>query len=368
MSPIALYMHIPFCVRKCAYCDFTSYAGAMDRLPAYLVRLETEIEEASAWPLGRHAGAGRELGPKARPVSTLYIGGGTPSLLSGQQIQQLLDAVRAHFDLLPDAEISMEANPGTIDGSKLLAYRQAGINRLSFGAQAMQPRLLQTLGRIHAWSDAESGVCMARSAGFKNLNIDLMYALPGQTIGDWRDTLAAAIALKPEHISAYSLILEEGTPLTGRVERGELAEPTEDTCVAMQRLATRMLSDAGLLRYEISNYAKPGFECRHNIAYWTRREYLGMGAAAHSLMGGARFSNTDELDYARSGHIALSERDAFEERIMLGTRMVRGTSCEGIDPAAIARLKGFIRTDGRRVWLTERGMEVQNQVVVKLIT
>ncbi len=352
MEPIALYIHIPFCARKCAYCDFVSVAGAMDAVPSYLERVEGEMRDAAS---------------AARPVSSIYIGGGTPSLLTGDQLARLMAAVRAHFTLLDDAEISMEANPGTIDAEKLYAYRKSGVNRLSFGAQALQPHLLRTLGRIHAWPDVASAVGMARAAGIENLNIDLMYALPGQTLADWCYTLDAAIALAPAHISAYSLILEGGTPLTERVARGELMEPDEDECVEMQRLATQMLAEAGLLRYEISNYARPGFECRHNIAYWTRRDYLGLGAAAHSLMDGTRFSNTDDLAYVREEPVALTARDVFEERVMLETRMVLGTSAEGIDPAAIARLKGFAETDGERVWLTERGMEVQNRVVLGLI-
>ena len=352
MHSIALYIHIPFCVRKCAYCDFISFPNHLDALPAYLARICSQMER---WKSPR------------RRVSSVYIGGGTPSLLSGAQMAQLMDVVRKCFDLQEGAEVSMEANPGTVDREKLLAYRAAGIGRLSFGAQAMQPHLLRTLGRIHVWEDVEMAVQMAREAGFSNINIDLMYALPGQTIEDWHQTLMAAIALAPEHISAYSLILEEGTRLFERVECGELHDIDDDEALDMQRLATRLLSEAGLVRYEISNYAKPGCECVHNIVYWTGGEYLGIGAAAHSLMDGARFSQTSALEYAQNLSEPLSESDIFMERVMLGTRMMQGISRDGIDEQRLESLRGLVEYNARRLRLTERGLELHNRVVLSLL-
>lgn len=356
--PIALYIHIPFCVQKCAYCDFTSYPQRMDGLPVYLDGLHREIREASA----------RYDRPE---VSSIFIGGGTPSLLSGDQMQALMDELRRGFSVLPDAEISVEVNPGTLDAAKLIAYRRAGLNRLSMGVQAMQPDLLKMLGRIHRWQDAVEGVRMARAAGFENINLDLMYALPGQTLGDWCETLRAAIQLAPEHISAYSLIMESGTPLAEKVDLGELHEPDEDMAIEMQRMATQMLGEAGLLRYEISNYAREGYECRHNICYWTRGDYLGLGTAAHSLMRGERFANSNDPEsWDVVDRQTVTPEDAFEERVMLGTRMVRGIDMDGINPVAIGRLValGLIETGAGMLRLTQKGMELHNQVVLQLLS
>ena len=346
---ISLYIHIPFCARKCAYCDFVSYANCDGALPGYLTRLYNEMSENSG-----HA------------LQTVFIGGGTPSLLSGEQVIELMRHVRQNFDLLPDAEVTIEANPGTLDPEKLNAYRASGINRLSMGVQAKQAHLLSILGRIHTWSDVEKSMTMARAAGFTNINLDLMYALPNQTMTDWTDTVSSAIQLNPEHISAYSLILEPDTPLA---KRTDLIFPDDDTAVEMQRIGTKLLKNASLLRYEISNYAKKDYECRHNIAYWTRAEYLGLGTAAHSLMGNARFSNSDELDYQRELNTLLTERDAFEENVMLGTRMVRGIESNVLNMEKIERLKalGLVKTDKALLSLTEKGMELHNQVVMELI-
>ncbi len=348
--PIGLYIHIPFCARKCAYCDFASYANRMGELPGYLCALENEMEQ---W-------AGRE-------AATVFIGGGTPSLMSGEQIETLMRAVRKHFVLPEGAEITLEANPGTLDLGKLRACLAAGVNRLSMGVQAMQPALLRTLGRIHTWQDAALGVELARRAGFSNINLDLMYALPGQTLSDWEHTLRAAIGLGVPHVSAYSLILEEGTPL---YRRADLAYPEEELALEMQRAATRMLGGAGLIRYEVSNYAKPGFACRHNIAYWTRRDYLGLGAAAHSLMDGVRFENSPEVaGYRRLQPHALTEREIFEERVMLGTRMTSGIPLDGLDAGKVEKLArlGLAKTDQGLLSLTEKGLELHNAVVLELI-
>lgn len=356
--PIALYIHIPFCMKKCAYCDFTSYADRQGELSLYLKRLENEITQfSSAWP-----------DPKPE-IASVFIGGGTPSLLSGDQLQWLMECVRTRFELLSNAEITIEANPGTLDEPKLRSYHKAGINRLSVGAQAMQPALLTMLGRIHSWEQVIRSVHMARTQGFDNINLDLMYALPGQTPGDWQRTLDAALALEPEHISAYNLILEHATPLWEQVQKGELAMLDEQTALDMQRAATVMLARAGLARYEISNYARPGFECRHNITYWTRGEYLGLGTAAHSLMGERRFSNSAELDYHMEEETELNAQDAEEERIMLGTRMMNGIEPGAICPHKIERVLrlGLAELRDGRICPTEKGMELHNQLVLALI-
>ena len=369
MKPLSLYLHIPFCVRKCAYCDFPSYAGREKELPSYVEALKREIMEAGRkWP--------------DRRVETVFFGGGTPSILTGRQMKELMNAVFSSFSISPDAEISMEANPGTLTPEKLTAYRETGINRLSIGVQAMDDRLLQNIGRIHTTDEAIQAVHMAKDAGFDNINIDLMYGLPGQSMDDFTDTLEKALSLPVTHLSMYSLIVEEGTPLYRRVEEGEQVPDDEETLL-MQHTAAKVAEEHGLFRYEISNYAKPGFECRHNLTYWRRAEYLGLGSAAHSMMENTRFSNTASLsDYLAGVREAerqlLDESDALEETVMLSLR-----TSEGMDLDEYKRLTGkdFARKTGvirrltgndlaevreNRLILTERGMDVLNAVIEAL--
>lgn len=366
MKPLSLYLHIPFCVKKCAYCDFPSHAGREQDIPAYVEALKGEIMEASrTWP--------------NRRVETVFFGGGTPSILTGSQMKTLMDAVFSSFSVAPDAEISMEANPGTLTPRNLAAYRAAGVNRLSIGVQAMNDRLLKNIGRIHTRAEAADAVRMAKDAGFKNINMDLMYGLPGQSMDDFTDTLHQALALDVPHLSMYSLIVEEGTPLHRRVEEGEEIPGDEET-LAMQHAAARLLSGFGLERYEISNYARPGFECRHNLTYWRRGEYLGLGCAAHSLMEGARFSNTSSLtDYLHGVREAdrqvLNDTDRLEETVMLSLRTREGMDMNlyralcgkesGRKDAVIGRMEreGLAALSDGRLTLTERGMDVLNAVI-----
>lgn len=372
MKPLALYIHIPFCRSKCIYCDFASWAGAGSRVDAYLDALRQEL---FSW---RSALRDYE-------VSTLFIGGGTPSILTGEQIGSILEDVRSVLPIRADAEITMEANPGTVSTDQLRICRQAGVNRISFGAQSLNDDLLKQLGRIHTAQEVGEAVAMARAAGLDNVSLDLMYALPGQTLSLWLDTLSQAIALKPDHISAYSLIVEEGTELCRRLQRGEIHVPNDDEAIEMQRAATEVLSRAGYDRYEVSNYAQPGRECRHNIVYWQRGEYLGLGCAAHSLLGGERFENPRLLDRYLAGvrreeRVKLSREDAMEEALMLSTRMIRGLDLTayrdafGVDferahAHAIAALSrhGLIEIRDGFLRLTGSGLEVQNAVVVELL-
>jgi len=318
-------------------------------------------------------------------LRTVFIGGGTPSILPGEQISRLMDAVRAVVPICPDAEITMEANPGTLTLEKLRLCRAAGINRLSLGAQSMNDGLLKTLGRIHTAEETCEAVCLARQAGFDNVSLDLMYALPGQTMDDWRRTLDEAIALNTEHISAYSLILEEGTPLTRRVERGELTVPDDDMAVDMQRLAVARLAEAGYARYEISNYAKPGRESRHNIVYWERGEYLGLGCAAHSMMNETRFENSPDLKEYLSGArrlnpTPLSIEERKEETLMLATRMCKGMNLDEYEKAFgvrfeknhgkdLARLQAhnLVELTPTHLRLTQTGLELQNSIIISLM-
>lgn len=285
LSCLELYIHIPFCVRKCAYCDFLSFPSGEEERERYVERLTEEIEEAGAVSEGYVATA-------------IFFGGGTPSVLTPNQTERILNAVKKSFYVAEDAEITTEVNPGTADREKLEAWRQAGINRLSFGLQSTENRELQYLGRIHTMEDFLESYRAAREAGFENINIDLMSALPGQTVSSWEKTLRTVVSLQPEHISAYSLIIEEGTPFCQLFgEDGDAAEekkrrqslgipelPDEDAERRMYYDTERILGEAGYHRYEISNYAKPGYECRHNKGYWTGTEYLGLGLGASSYI------------------------------------------------------------------------------------
>ncbi len=369
---LSLYIHIPFCASKCAYCDFASYPGRERDWARYFEALWAEME---GW---REALAGRE-------IATVFLGGGTPTLVPAGYVAETLDRARALLPFSADAEITLEGNPGTLTPKKLAAYRAAGVNRLSLGAQSFDDGLLESLGRIHTAAQIGEAVEMAREAGFSSVNLDLMYALPGQTMDQWRETLDAAVALSVPHVSAYSLIVEPGTPMARRVAAGEAVLPDDDAVNAMQREAVRRLEAAGLMRYEISNYAKPGFECRHNLVYWNRGEYLGLGCAAHSLLDGRRFRNPDGLEAYFSGARRLDDQrltvaDAMEETVMLSTRTVRGLDLnawradfgapfEAGREAALGRLRrgGLIEMEDGFLRLTLRGMELQNAVVLELL-
>ncbi|MCQ2437381.1 MAG: radical SAM family heme chaperone HemW, partial [Clostridia bacterium] len=278
MERCALYIHIPFCRSKCRYCDFASYPHRENCWDSYLTAV---LKEADEWQ-ARMAG---------KTVPTVFFGGGTPTLLPPEKIVSLLEGLRARFAIADDAEITIEGNPGTVTLEGLRRLREAGFNRISFGAQAMEDRLLKGIGRIHTVSETEQAVALAREAGFDNLSLDLIYGLPGQSLDDWRLSLERATALSPEHISAYSLIVEEGTPLYDDVTAGKVTVPDDDQVVEMQRLGNRLLADKGYARYEISNYARTGRECRHNLTYWQRGDYLGLGVAAHSLFENERFED-----------------------------------------------------------------------------
>lgn len=307
MRELEIYVHIPFCVRKCAYCDFLSAPAPSAEQERYVEALIREIE---TFPY-----------KKEYRVSTVFLGGGTPSILAEGMIARILRAIRENFPHREaPGEITIECNPGTASREKLEEYRQAGINRISIGLQSADDAELALLGRIHTWTDFLETYRLARAAGFENINIDLMSALPGQSVASWERTLERVLALRPEHISAYSLIIEEGTPFYQRYheddvrrERGDLpvSLPSEEEERAMYRLTERMVGGQGMRRYEISNYALPGYECRHNIGYWTGVEYVGFGLGASSLLHHTRYRNTECMEaylarYARSGQDSVS--------------------------------------------------------------
>ena len=378
MKSLSLYVHVPFCVRKCVYCDFASFPGREADWGRYFDEILTEIR---LWSEETDYG----LLSETYRVRSLFIGGGTPTLVDAGYIEKVIDACRGIAPFEADAEITIEGNPGTLTPQRLAVYRRAGVNRLSLGAQSFDDGLLRSLGRIHTAGQIGEAVIMAREAGFDNINLDLMYALPGQGMDQWTDALDAAIALGVEHLSAYSLIVEPGTPMAARVASGAATVPDDDAVNAMQRQAIARLDAAGYRRYEISNYARPGRECRHNLVYWNRGDYLGLGCAAHSLLGGRRFHNPESLDdylagVRRQDEVRLTLQDEMEETLMLSTRTVRGLDLAAWEnaygapfergrEAAIGRLEkgGLIEIGGGHLRLTTRGMEVQDAVVLELL-
>ena len=372
MKPLAIYIHVPFCARKCAYCDFASFAGREDAWSDYFAALRAEMD---AW-------TDRLRAYEARSV---FFGGGTPSLVPAEYISGALDQLRRLLPFAPDCEITLEANPGTLTADKLEAYRRAGVNRLSIGVQSFDADLLRNLGRIHTPGQAVDAVRMAADAGFENLSIDLMYALPGQSMAQWSETLARAVSLPIRHISAYSLIVEPGTEMERRVECGEAHIPDDDLVNGMQRMAVQRLAEHGLARYEISNFAVPGYESRHNLTYWQDGDYLGLGSAAHSLVENERFSNPPELARYLAGkrmceRTARSLRDHREEVLMLSTRTLRGLDLarwraefgENFEETHARQLRklenyGLIEIEDGFLRLTPVGLELQDSVVLELM-
>ncbi len=297
-AKLGIYIHIPFCVCKCRYCGFLS-----------LENTDTDIHSRYIRALADEIRLHGSLCGDEYTVDTVFIGGGTPSVLEPEYIEQILDAVRTGFDIADSAEITIETNPGTLGRHKLVTYRECGISRLSIGVQSMNDDILRTLGRIHSVREFEENFALARELGFDNINTDLMFAVPGHTEQIWQETLEKILELSPEHISFYSLQIEEGTPFAAMYEEGTLEEIPDDTDRKMYRTAAELLTRRGYEHYEISNAARPGFASRHNLKYWTMQEYLGFGLGASSYFRGRRFENTTDMDrYIRtSGQSILAD-------------------------------------------------------------
>ena len=390
---LEIYVHIPFCAKKCAYCDFLSFPGNMRMRREYTDKLLEEIRIQSSFV--------REY-----QVDTIFLGGGTPSVLDVTDITAIMGTLKEHYDIAPDAEITIEVNPGTVKMEGLVAYREAGINRVSMGLQSADDTELRYLGRIHTYDEFLKSFQRVRMAGFTNVNVDLISAIPGQTPESWRNTLKKTAMLKPEHISAYSLIVEEGTPFYDRYgghvemesyemspeERRRLMAlpdlPDEDTEREMYYMTRNCLAEQGYERYEISNYARPGFECRHNVGYWTGTEYLGLGLGASSYLEGCRFHNTSDFQSYVSAHFddeaefcqalrqdmeQLSVKSKMEEFMFLGLRLTRGVSVEGfitrfgqsirnVYGGVIDKLEreGLLEHKNGYYHLTERGLDLSN--------
>ena len=381
MKELELYLHIPFCVKKCNYCDFLSASAGEETRAAYVDALLEEIRGFDE--------------PEDYEVVTVFFGGGTPSILPGQAIFRIMEALREKFSFRKGAEITLEANPGTVDKEKLSFYKKAGINRLSFGLQSADAEELKKLGRIHTWEKFLESFQLAREAGFSNINVDLMSALPGQTKESWEKTLRQVLALQPEHISAYSLIIEEGTPFyqlyekdVERRDAGEEPEliPSEEEERAMYEATGRILKEQGYLHYEISNYAKPGRECCHNLGYWQRRDYLGFGLGASTLLNAVRYKNTEDLeaylggDFSKKEFFVLTKDNQIEETMFLGLRVLEGVSKEQFREQFSCELRvvyrkeleklekeGLLEEEGDFVRLTSRGIDLSNPVLAEFL-
>ena len=389
LQEIELYIHIPFCVRKCNYCDFLSFPAGEEIQNSYVDALCQEISCA-----GEYLRYGRDY-----QVRSIFLGGGTPSVLSIYNTGRILSLVSQHFTLAPGAEISMEANPGTLSPEKLVSYRNAGVNRLSIGLQSADDGCLRMLGRIHSWQDFCENYEQARKAGFDNINIDIMSALPGQSLESYLHTLKEVTALRPEHISSYSLILEEGTPLYDDEPLLKLL-PDEETDRRMYEMTKKVLDEEGYHRYEISNYAREGKECIHNLGYWEDIPYLGFGLGASSYWKERknpqsqekylRFSNVRDLcSYIKSPFLPFEEREEYQELsreermaefMFLGLRKIRGVDLgdfrdrfgcdmESIYGKPIHKFLdlGLLIMENGRLALTEEGINVSNQIFCEFI-
>ena len=376
-----LYIHIPFCRQKCRYCDFASYSGQEGLMAAYVDALLLEAEAMAP-------------NAKGAPIETVFIGGGTPSILPAPLLARLLRGLRKHYNIPAGVEFTSEANPGTLTEEWLAAALDGGVNRLSMGMQAAQTDLLRTLGRIHTQQDVTDSVRLARQMGVSNLSLDLMFGLPGQTPEMWRESLDAALSLSPEHLSCYGLIPEDGTPLKRDLDTGRLTLPDEEAERKMYDDTLSILAAQGYRQYEISNFAKLGRECRHNIGYWTRTPYIGLGASAAAFLqtvsGGLRLTNplglreyiamAQEKAWRRRERTSLLPEDARFESLMLGLRMTRGVSAADFEAMHGMTLESYcgdvlrqqeqrellVHQDGR--WaLTRRGMDVQNAILVEIM-
>ena len=371
----SIYIHIPFCATKCYYCAFNTYTFHKEQAKAYLQALRAEMELYAS---------------ETDPLQTIFIGGGTPSILSANALTQLFTDIYQHFRITPDAEITVECNPGTVDTEKLRVMRDNGVNRLSFGLQAMQDETLQQLGRIHTVAEFLQSYHLAREGGFENINIDLIFALPDQTMDAWHHTLNAVISLKPTHISAYNLVMEETTPFYEWWQAGELPLPSEDTEADMFQYTIETLTAHGYTHYEICNFARPDHYAKHNLVYWNNQPCIGLGAGASGYVNGVRYSNIRGIApyihklTERNKPIADTERltgDAEKaETLMLALRKREGISLdvyqnrfgENIEVAFGDILKkwmdlGLLERTATHLRLTPRGLFLANEIFVELL-
>jgi oxygen-independent coproporphyrinogen-3 oxidase len=377
-SYAGFYLHIPFCRKKCPYCDFYSITENDVHISTFVEAAILEINKSAESDFGRLI------------YDSIYIGGGTPSLLDPADIERLLDNIRANYNIDDDSEITLECNPSSLTENKIQGFRKAGINRISLGIQSFSDKHLITLGRLHNSAEAVQSYRMIKEAGYENVSIDLIYGIPDQTISAWESDLETAIELGPRHISAYNLIIENGTEFDRLLEQGKLDLPSDDEQSEMYDLLNSKLNKAGYQRYEISNFAKPGFECRHNLKYWTGKPYMGSGPSAVSFDGGTRRKNkADITEYIKSiqsgadipADTEIIDREtALEESIISGLRMASGLSVDFLKRQFnydILREKGgaielliaenMIVIEGGHIKLTDKALFISDSVMVKLI-
>ena len=390
MDPYSVYIHIPFCRHRCGYCDFNTYAGIENCIPEYISALCLEIKKITA------------AGGQSLPVHTIFWGGGTPSLIPIPLIRQVWEALDQGFQLLPELEVTLEANPGTVSPEYLSGLRQVGFNRISFGMQSARPDELRLLERQHQVSDVIDAVKWARQAGFENLSLDLIYGLPFQTLEDWQPSLETALHLSPDHLSLYALTIEEGTPMFRWRKHGLIAEPDGDTAADMYEWSSDRLEQAGFTQYEISNWARTGrngalLTCRHNLQYWRDLPYFGLGAGAHGYLDGLRIANLHRVgpyiqacreqaaSYPRGPAVAetwlVDQTTEMQETMMVGLRLIEegvalkrfvarfGREVTQVFGKEIRELiqKGLLEIDTERVRLTRRGRLLGNQVFMEFV-
>jgi oxygen-independent coproporphyrinogen-3 oxidase len=368
MTPsTGLYVHVPFCLTRCGYCDFNAYAGLDGLKPRYLRSLIAEIAlTAPAW--------------NDVDVGSVFLGGGTPTTMQPEDLGSLLAAVRDAVWVAPDAEVTIEANPDTVEESSLALLLAAGYTRLSMGAQSFDPAVLRSLERVHSPQSVRRAFAAVRAAGYSNVNLDLIYGAHGETLESWERTLAETIALAPEHVSAYALTIEPATALGRAVARGDVPAPDPDVQADMFQIACSMLADAGYGHYEISNWAKPGYECRHNLGYWRRHPYLGLGAGAHSYRGDRRWWNVrppeeyvatvERGELPIGGSETLDPSDAHLEEVFLRLRILEGVPASWIDDSRAEPFleNGLLTDEAGSLVPTERGMLLLNELVLALTT
>lgn len=380
---VGLYIHIPFCKQKCQYCDFKSYAGKEKFIDTYIRWLEFELKGVGE---GNRLDYENNLDDLA-VVKSIYIGGGTPSFIDGKYIEEILSIANEYYTVDDNAEITIEVNPGTIDKDKFETYLRSGINRISIGLQSTHDRLLKELGRIHTYEDFLNTYNLARSVGFKNINVDLMLGLPNQSLQDLEESLKEIIKLNPEHISVYSLIIEEGTLFYKKLEMNEIVLPDDELERKMYWGTKKKLENAGYVHYEISNFAKPGFESKHNLSCWNQEEYIGIGVAAHSYTNDVRYSNIDSIEEYIKNYEEDNETDNFvfhekqtkiskmKEFMMLGLRKIQGIRIQdfknkfGENPIYLYRKEleklvneELLEIDGDIIKLTNKGIDLANLV------
>lgn len=375
MKDLSLYIHIPFCIQKCYYCDFLSFSSDESTISSYFDALYSEIESLTL--------------SQEYLVKTIFIGGGTPTLVDSRYMVRLLELLRSHFSIDGNAEISIESNPATFDEGKLADYRKIGINRISIGLQCWQDELLQSIGRVHSRDDFVKGYHLAREVGFNNINVDLIFGLPGQSLEDWKETIENVVQLGPTHLSCYSLILEEGTVLYNKVRKNNIVI-RDDLERQMYYYAQDYLHQKDYIQYEISNFSKKAMECKHNLVYWEMTPYIGVGLGAHSYFEGVRYHNEENIKKyisdIKNSHsilrdrIPLSKESMKEEFVFLGLRKIKG-----IQDSVYSELFGtsifkdyqdeivglasedYIQVEGENIRLSKKGLDFANHVFMTFL-